>query len=424
MVFKMNSSEIFELASKSKLLKDPYVERVWNLINDKTLFEKSPDYLLSLRKSLLKECFSFFKDHSEYYSSLFEKLNINPGNAGFEDLAKLAIPSDMLRGDGHKQFLIKDVEEGGEYFTSSGTTGKDPVKIYRSPLDLAIMIKANTNLFEYIYGGILEEKKGVALFMAAPELRYKLSFVAFVHLTLDCKNIELLYGMDLVEGKKEGSQWQKLEPNKENLLKFLKSKAEPKLFFTAPAGVYLLAERFDKMNPIKKIAYKLITGTPPINLGRGGVIVTGGGSKGYTLPPYEKIVSLSRKYFVAKDKNGEDIPAPFMDVLGMTETLTAFIDRFGTNEKLPHPLSHAFILNPKTFEMMEEDSKEGVLGIFNPFVTSWLELFYPGDLMTSQPSKSYYGKEFKYVRRFTVEEGWDLQRACGGTLEEMMTKKS
>jgi phenylacetate-CoA ligase len=153
------------------------------------------------------------------------------------------------------------------------------------------------------------------------------------------------------------------------------------------------------------------------------MVVTGGGSKGYTLPPYEQIVDLSRKYFTAKDSDGEDIPAPFMDVLGMTETLTALIDRYGTNKKIPHPLSHVFLLDPKTFEPMNEDKKQGVLGIFNPFVTSWLEIFYPGDLMTSHPSKSYYGKEYAYMRRFTVEEGWDLQRACGGTLEEMMVKQ-
>ncbi|MEM2190397.1 MAG: hypothetical protein QW540_03050 [Archaeoglobaceae archaeon] len=62
------------------------------------------------------------------------------------------MPSDILRGEGQKQFLIRDVESGGKYFFSSGTTKSNPVKIYRSPLDLAIMIKANTDLFEYVYG--------------------------------------------------------------------------------------------------------------------------------------------------------------------------------------------------------------------------------------------------------------------------------
>ncbi|MDI9644638.1 MAG: hypothetical protein QFX35_05410 [Candidatus Verstraetearchaeota archaeon] len=418
----MSSSEIFKRASESKLLGDPYVEKVWELIGDASLFRKSPDFLESLRRDLLRSSLDFFRRHSIYYAQLFERLQIDPKSAEFADLAKLAVPADMLRGDGHKQFLIDCVEPGGEYFMSSGTTGKDPVKVYRSPLDLAIMIKANTYLFESVYGSALQEGKGIALFMAAPELRHRLSFVAFVQLTLDLKRIELIYGMDLVQEDAAGSQWQKLVPNKERILKFLKSKAEPKLLFTAPAGVYLLSEKFEKMNFLKRIMYKLVTGTPPISLGRGGVIVTGGGTKGYDLPPYDEIVSLSRKYFTAKDLSGTDVPVPFMDVLGMTETLTALLDKYGTVNKIPHPLSEVFLLDPKTYEVMDEDGKEGVLGIFNPFVTSWLETFYPGDLVTAMPSKSYYGREFKYVRRFTVEEGWGLQRACGGTMEEMMRR--
>ena len=41
----MSVQQIFENAQKSKLLGDPYVSKVWNLVNDNTLFEKSPDYL-------------------------------------------------------------------------------------------------------------------------------------------------------------------------------------------------------------------------------------------------------------------------------------------------------------------------------------------------------------------------------------------
>ncbi|MEM1671377.1 MAG: hypothetical protein QXY92_03220 [Archaeoglobaceae archaeon] len=108
---------------------------------------------------------------------------------------------------------------------------------------------------------------------------------------------------------------------------------------------------------------------------RAEVIVTGGGSKGYELPPYGEIVEISRKFFKAKDRDGKDVPTPFMDVLGMTETLTALIDRFGYMDKVPHPLSQVFLLDPKTYDYMEEDRKEGILGIFNPFVTSWLEYF-------------------------------------------------
>ncbi|MEM3786440.1 MAG: hypothetical protein QXZ59_03570, partial [Nitrososphaeria archaeon] len=73
----MNAKEIFEKASKSKLLNDPYVEKVWNLIGDRSLFQKSPDYLRSLRKSLFRDALKFFSANSEYYANLFERLSMN-----------------------------------------------------------------------------------------------------------------------------------------------------------------------------------------------------------------------------------------------------------------------------------------------------------------------------------------------------------
>lgn len=420
----MTVEEIFNRAAKSRLLQDPFVEKVWESVQGDSLFHKTPDQLRAVRTQMARDSLVFFKRHSSYYSELFERLEIEPRTAGIEDLAKLAVPSDMLRGEGHKPFLIPDVEAEGESFQSSGTTGKAPVKLYRSPLDLAIMVKANALLFEYVYGDVLDQGKGVALFMAAPELRYRLSFVAFVELALESKGIELIYGMDLQEGMEGDKPWQKLEPNRKRIMRFLKSKAEPKLFFTAPAGVYMLAKRMETLTWSKRIVQKLVTGSPPIKLGRGGAIITGGGTKGFAdLPPYEQIVGLSRKQFTASSKKGEPRPAPFMDVLGMTETLTALIDHYGVMEKMPHPLSEVFLLDPRTFKPLEEEGKEGVLCVFNPFTTSWLECFYPGDIMSYKASERFYGKEFMFQRRLTIKEGWELQRACGGSLEEMMRGK-
>jgi len=414
--------EILELAQKSKLLNDPYVKRVYELSSDTSLFSKSPDWLESLRKSLLRDALQFFTRHSRFYEELLRKLEIDPKAAELEDLKKLAVPSDMLRGEGYKKFLIDDVDEGGKVFSSSGTTGNTPVKVYRSPIELAMMTKANTALFEYVYGGELKEGRGLALFLAAEELRNRLNFVAFVDLALQGKKIKLLYGMDLVEGSTGGSQWQKLVPNKKRIVEFLKSKEEPKLLFTAPAGVYLLAKQYESLNAFSRLLYKLMTGTPPVNLGAGGTIVTGGGSKGFSdIPPYDKIVEIARKWFKAYDVNGvKEVPTPFMDVLGMTETLTALIDKYGVMHKIPHPLQHVFLLDMKTYDIIDAEGKEGILAIYDPLAISWLEVFMPGDVVKYVNSERYYGKEFIYVRRLTQEEGWSLQRACGGTLEEMM----
>jgi phenylacetate-CoA ligase len=413
-------SAIHEKSDSSPLRKDPYVKKIYGLVHDSSLFNASPDKLESVRKALLRDALAYFSSHNPYYESLLESLDITPSSAELADLGKLAVPSDMLRGDGQKPFLIQDIDEGGETFHSSGTTGKLPVTIYRSPIDLDIMLKANTDLFEYVYGDTLTPGEGTALFMAAPELRDKLYFIASVHMTLENKGLDLIYGMDLAKEVDPKKPWLTLQPNKDNIKRFLKSKNGPKLFFANPGGVHLMSEKFATMGLVNKIAYKLAAGAPPVDLREGGLIITGGGSKGMALPPYGDIVTTAQKYFSSKARSGAARNVPFMDVLGMTETLTALIDRHGEMDKVPHPLSQAFLLDPRTMDVIEEDGKEGILGIFNPFVTSWLEVFYPGDLMSAHESDRYYGREFVYNRRLSVEEGWDLQRACGGTLEELM----
>jgi hypothetical protein len=418
----MRAKEILECGPRSDLLRDPHARKVWDLVmSGENLFKMGSAALSSLRSDLIRSSLAFFERSSDHYADLFDRLDIKPSAATVHDVARLAIPSDMLRGEGQRPLLIREVEQGGETFQSSGTTGKDPVRIYRSPLDLAIMLKANTDLFEHLYGDVLRDGEGIALFMAAPELRHKLSFVAFVHLTLENKGIELLYGMDLENKDQAGTPWQKLTPNRDNLMRFLKSKKEPKLFFTAPAGVHLLGKRFDDMGTFKRAISRMAVGAPPLRLGKGGMVVTGGGSKGFVdLPPYGQIVEDARRNFQAKGREGKDIPVPFMDVLGMTETLTALIDREGAMDKVPHPLSEVFLMDPANFDVVERPGIDGILGIFNPFVTSWLECFYPGDIMSAKPSQGFYGREFVYRRRLTVQEGWEMQRACGGTLEEMM----
>lgn len=414
---------IEQKARESKFLSDPHVKMLFELSQDKTLFEKSPDYLAKLRRDLLRSSLDFFARNSEFYQRMFDSLGIDPKAAEVEDLAKLAVPSDLLRGDGIEKFYIPNKDDGGYVFRSSGTTGKDPVRVYRSPIELLMMTMANANLFEYVYGHFLEPGEGLALFLAAEELKNHLNFVAFVDLALQYKKIPLLYGMDLLPESSGGPLWKRLVPNKQRILEFIKSKKEPKLFFSAPAGVHLLSEQFGNLGFLKRIAYKLAAGAPPINLGRGGVIVTGGGSKGFNIPEYGVIVEKARKVFRAEDPDtGQEVPVPFMDVLGMTETLTAHLDKYGVMNKIPHPLQEVFLLDPKTYKPINDYNVDGILGIFDPMAITWLEVFIPGDIMRQVPSERYYGREFIYVRRLTEDEGWSLQRACGGTLEELMIK--
>ncbi|MEM2298668.1 MAG: hypothetical protein QXW23_04030 [Thermofilaceae archaeon] len=412
-----------ERSRQSKFLNDPHVKRLVELARDRSLFEKSSDYLAKLRRDLLRSSLEFFARNSEFYERLLNVQGVDPRAAEVEDLAKLAVPSDMLRGDGFSRFLVPNRDEGGFVFRSSGTSGKDPVKVYRSPLELVMMTVANANLFEYVYGSVLEPNKGLALFLAAEELKNHLNFVAFVDLALQYKGIRLLYGMDLVPDSNGSPMWKRLVPNRERILQFIKSRDEPKLFFSAPAGVYLITQQFASLSSFKKLLFKLLAGAPPIDLGRGGVVVTGGGSKGFQVPEYDVIVKEARRIFRARDAStNEEVPVPFMDVLGMTETLTALLDKYGVMHKVPHPLQEVLLLDPKTYKLMDEFNRDGLLVIFDPLAVSWLEVFIPGDVVRQVPSERYYGREFIYVRRLTAEEGWDLQRACGGTLEELMYK--
>jgi phenylacetate-CoA ligase len=399
---------------------DPYVQKILDLAGDRSLFEKSPDQLLSLRKSLFRDLLSFLSKHSSHYRTMFERLRIDPKSADLqEDLLKVVLTADTLRGAAWKSLVIDGVEQGGLVFSSSGTTQKEPVQIYRSPTDLEVMTRANTNLFEFVYGDIL--KDGVALFMAAPELKDRLNFVAFVDMCLKRKGIELIYGMKLLEG--EGAPWSRLVQDRDKIVKFFKSRKEPKLFFTAPAGVFLVCKNFEEMSSLRRLLSRLVAGVPPVFLGKQGVVVTGGGSKGILdVPWYGDLVKMASRHFLAKDSKGANAPAPFMDVYGCTETLTAILSRFGSHGGIPHPLQHIFLVDRRTYKPLKEKDVEGVLGFLDLHNTSFLGAFYPGDIFRSQESNLCYGQEFNFVRRLQASEGWSLQRACGGTLEELMSR--
>jgi len=123
-------------------------------------------------------------------------------------------------------------------------------------------------------------------------------------------------------------------------MEFFRSKEGSKLLFTAPAGIYPLSKQFENMNPFLKILSKTLYRVSPVDLREGGMIVTGRGSKGLQILDYDAIVKHSRKFFKAR-RNGSELPTPFMDVLGMTETLTALIDNCDVVEKL-HTRSKKF----------------------------------------------------------------------------------
>ncbi len=62
----------------------------------------------------------------------------------------------------------------------------------------------------------------------------------------------------------------------------------------------------------------------------------------------------SRRFFKVRDPDGKLVDSPFMDVLGITETLTALIDKYGVMNKIPYPLQEVFILDLNTYKLIDD----------------------------------------------------------------------
>ncbi|HEY3419710.1 MAG TPA: hypothetical protein VGK23_04080 [Methanomassiliicoccales archaeon] len=409
---------IFAAASTSTMLNDPHVSRMWELMNDTSLFSMAPEKLEKMRLECVRSSLDFFRRRSSLYRRMMDDIGIVPQKAGIQDLARLAVPSDVLRGDGHRDLLIEDHEPGGRFLSSSGTSKREPVKVYRSPLDLAMMVLGNTAVLGYVTDNQFKHGQGIGMFMGPEQLSGKLTFVVIVESALERKGMEIVWGMDM-DGEGTGTVWNKMVPNRNKMARFFKSDQSPKMFFTAPIGLHLLSQRFSSQKSAVRFLSKIKIGAPPIDLGKGGFVTTGGGMKDFTdLPELNEIIRASKGFFVSKDAQGNVRETPFVDGLGMTETATIMMDRFGVMDKVPHPLSQVFLMDPRTFEVIEEDGKEGLLGIFNPFVTSWMECVYPGDIVTAHRSDRYYGREYVFVRRMGASKAVGSTRACGGELEE------
>lgn len=414
---------VFDIGNikKEPLMQDPYVKEVYELACDKSLFYKSPEELKKKRRDLFRKSLDYFSRHDEdFYKPLLENLDIQPSTAELEDLVDIAVPSDRWRGTGQKKYWIKDVSDGGKTYRSSGTTGGDPVTVYRSPIDLAIERGIDGGHIDYVCG--YEIDGGEALFFAAPELKETMGFVGGFSDLLESRGIDVKYGMKVEDVKGSRTIWEKMRPDRKSIASFYRSKKEPKYIISAPVGIYKMLRSFEEGGLSRKLIFKLFIGVPPINLGKGGTIFTGGGKKGADIPSIEKLMEMTKDKIIAKDKDGKKIPAPWIDVLGHTEHLGILPSKPNTLTKIPHPLTHTFLVDQKTFKPLK-DYEEGVLGIFSPFYTTFLNAFYPGDIMESVPDDNYYGCGFVHKRRLSTKEGWSLQRACGAALEEGMKEK-
>ena len=349
-----------------------------------------------------------------------ENLEIDPERWKVEDLINLAISSDELRGNGQKRYMVDNVPDGGRTFRSSGTTGKEPVTIYRSPVDVLISRYVNDAHIEYMLGHPIEEEEGMALFLAAPEMEEFMSFVGMVvDLMRDYKHVPVIFGMKVEEG--DGPIWTRLRPDKKAMAEFYRSGNKPKYIFSALIGIQRMLETFEMhgAKDLPRLAYfKLALGVPPLDLGR-GAIFTGGGAKRAKVLPFKELLEKRKGKIIGVDKEGNRIPAPWSDVYGNTERLCILPSLMNTEYKVPHPLEEVIVVDPKTFTPIERG--EGIVIFYNPLVTSYMEAVIPGDIFEVIPADDlYHGKVLRYRRRLTEEEALYVERGgCGSVFEEV-----
>ena len=241
---------------KEPLMQDPYVKEVYELACDKSLFYKSPEELRKKRRDIFRKSLDYFSRHNEeYYIPLLENLDIQLSTAELEDLVDIAVPSDQFRGDGQKKYMIKDVPKGGPTYRSSETTGKDPVTVYRSPIDLVIERGVDGGLIDYFCGHELNE--GEALFFATPELKETMGFIGGFSDLLETRGIDVKYGMKVEDVEGARTIWEKLRPDRKAIASFYRSKKEPKYIISAPVGIYKTLRSFEEGGLGRKLIFKL-----------------------------------------------------------------------------------------------------------------------------------------------------------------------
>ena len=424
------------------VLDHPYVRMVIESITDKSLFKMSKNDLADKRKMLLREHLKYLRDQSDFYADMLKNVGVNPDNATIEDIIKLAISSNQWRGDGYRKYLIPpiqnfaekaehvdDPEKYGKWVRSSGTTGQVPVRVYRSQLDLAIQEHADIAI---VANFIASKESGIGLILAAEEMKYDLGFIYGVEDFLKQRGAEVVWGMQIDETVEAKTIFAKMRPDKKAIASFLKSEVEPKFILTAPVGIWQMLKGQDAVNKLRGIkgffAKKMSGLDKPIDLGKGGVLFSGGGTKSIAMPPLEELISSSRERIIARDEHGNQIPAPWIDTLAQTENITLLTSCSQWKDgqlvlpdsllKTPHPLAEVVLVDPRTHKIVGP-GQEGEFLYYNPFSLSVLEAFYPGEIGRTHKKDNCYGQSFEFVRSLQVDEG-GLDRACGGKMEEMM----
>jgi hypothetical protein len=418
------------------LAADPYVRLLLQHLRDDSLFRSISENTRARQQSLLRPFLDFFlrHDRDSYYCSLFKRKGLLDESSPrlsvrkdvvLEDLVRLRIHSDDLRGNGQTRRLIREIDpnsppKGTQVHRSSGTTenATGPVTILRSPLTIRLMRLVNGGLIKWSLGRT--STGGVCMLQLAPEMTDFVTFASFAADVMQELGSRIIFGNSLRESSDEQNVWRRLKPDMRAMRSFFACREAPKILVTGSAGLFATVANPDMM---KRAAIKLFLGLPPIDLGEGGVLMTGGGLK--RVPSRYKSMRemvCSVAHTVTSTVGGRKVRAPFMDYLGLTESASVFVnkaaDPFEETAwiKYPHPLSFVTTLeSPKKLSPSSSDDfeKPGLFFFVNLACLDYLEAVISGDFVrrVRTPDQPQHG--FIYERRADISEGFEAREGCG-----------
>jgi hypothetical protein len=393
--------------SVGNLADDPYVKLLQDKVKNRSLFARDPRYTRRLHQELLVPFLDFFLRHDRdgVYRDLLSAAGLLNRHgrgvrdrASLEDLYSLRLASDELRGRGqHRRltdFAARDwasSEPGGRVFESTGTTDhpSGPVRIYRGPLTLELARRMNAELIDWALGTKLME--GSALLYMAEGMADKSWFAYLGGHILSDRGIHARYGANVKNRGGGDPVWHRMRPDVGALRDFVNDPAIPKyLIGTTPSLHDLLVEN----NVAQRALLNVVAGIPPIHLGRRGVVVLGGGTKDEAEADRtsQDLVREIAQY-VTTDTGKGRVPAPVIDILGLTESASVFVGK--TTSPLsprawvhyPHPLTYisylegAGVPRPVAVSRRDTGDRERQLFYVNFACLDYLEAVLSGDVV-------------------------------------------